>query len=77
MLPGYVVGDLMAYYQTSLYSVQLNLDNISDRHYYVTSSGDDQTMPGEPRSVMLSIDVNLQAWRAAHTLPLAVLVQGS
>ncbi len=55
VLPGYVVGDLMAYYQAAHYRVQLNLDNVTDKLYYPTASGDNQIMPGAPRSVSVSL----------------------
>jgi catecholate siderophore receptor len=57
-LPRYVVGDLMAYYQTDRYRVQLNLDNVTDRHYFPTASSDFEIMPGAPRNVMLTFDMS-------------------
>lgn len=58
VLPGFAEADAMAYYQNDDYRVQLNLDNLTDRHYYATASGDDQIMPGEPRSAMLSVSMD-------------------
>lgn len=57
-LPQYVVGDLMAYYQTDHYRVQVNLDNVADRHYFPTASSDYEIMPGEPRHVMVTLDMS-------------------
>jgi catecholate siderophore receptor len=57
-LPQYVVGDLMAYYQTDHYRVQVNLDNVADRHYFPTASSDYEIMPGEPRNVMVTLDMS-------------------
>ncbi|HEX7769560.1 MAG TPA: TonB-dependent receptor, partial [Dokdonella sp.] len=57
-LPGYVVGDLMAYYQADRYRVQLNLNNVADRRYFPTASSDFEIMPGEPRNLTLALDLN-------------------
>ncbi len=58
VLPGFMEADLMAWYQTRLYRVQLNLDNVTDRTYYATASGDDQIMPGTPRSISVSFSMH-------------------
>jgi len=58
VLPKYAVADLMAYYQTNRYRVQLNLDNVTDKHYFPTASSDNEIMPGTPRSVMLSVGMH-------------------
>ncbi len=58
VLPGFAKADLMAYYKERNYRVQLNLDNVTDRHYYATASGDDQIMPGAPLSVSLNLSVD-------------------
>lgn len=58
VLPKYAVADLMAYYQAPNYRVQLNLNNVTDKNYYPTASGDDQIMPGTPRSVNLSVSMD-------------------
>lgn len=55
VLPGYVVGNLMAYYQTNNYRVQVNVDNVTDRKYFPTASGDNQIMPGTPRSLTVNL----------------------
>jgi membrane protease subunit (stomatin/prohibitin family) len=43
-LPQYVVGDLMAWYQTDKFRVQANLNNVSDKHYFPTASSDYEIM---------------------------------
>ena len=58
VLPGYAMADLMAYYQSDSYRVQVNLNNITDRTYYATASDDYEIMPGTPRSVILSLSMN-------------------
>lgn len=58
VLPGYAVVDAMAYYQNDTYRLQLNLNNLTDRTYYATASGDNEIMPGTPRSVSLGLSVN-------------------
>jgi catecholate siderophore receptor len=55
MLPQYVVEDLMAYYQAESFRVQVNLDNVTDKHYFPTASSDYEIMPGEPRNVMVTL----------------------
>jgi catecholate siderophore receptor len=52
------VGDLMAYYQMKNLRFQINLNNISDETYFATASGDNQIMPGTPRSVFARVNVN-------------------
>lgn len=58
-LPAYVVGDLMAYYQMKKFRFQINFNNVSDETYYATASGDNQIMPGTPRSVFARVNVDL------------------
>jgi len=58
VLPGYAVADAMAYYQADNYRVQVNVNNIMDKTYYPTASGDNQIMPGTPASVTASLRVN-------------------
>jgi catecholate siderophore receptor len=58
-LPAYAVGDLMAYYQMKNYRFQINFNNVSDETYYATASGDNQIMPGIPRSVFARVNVDL------------------
>ncbi|BAW80492.1 TonB-dependent siderophore receptor [Candidatus Nitrosoglobus terrae] len=57
-LPAFVVGDLMAYYQLKGYRFQVNLNNVSDETYYATASGDNQIMPGMPRTVYASVNMD-------------------
>lgn len=59
VLPGYARFDAMAYYQRDKYRISLNLDNAFDVHYYATANGDNQIMPGAPRSIDLSFSINL------------------
>lgn len=58
LLPGYTEADVMAYYQTDHYRLQLNVNNLTDKTYYSTANGDDEIMPAAPRNVMLSMSVN-------------------
>lgn len=58
-LPGYARFDAMAYYQQDKYRVSLNIDNLLDRHYYATANGDNQIMPGAPRSVDVRLTIDL------------------
>lgn len=58
VLPGFMVGEVMAYYQGNNYRVQLNVNNVTNRTYYPTASGDDQIMPGAPRSLILSLTMS-------------------
>ncbi len=58
VLPRYTVADAMAWYQTNRYRVQLNFDNLTDKHYYPTAGGDNQIMPGAPRNVNLSVSMD-------------------
>jgi catecholate siderophore receptor len=57
-LPGYAEADVMAYYQAHGYRVQLNVDNVTDKAYYPTASGDNQIMPGTPRNVTLRLSMD-------------------
>lgn len=57
-LPGYVVGEAMAYYQTGDYRLQVNVKNLTDKKYYPTANDANQIMPGAPRSVFVSLNVN-------------------
>lgn len=57
-LPSFVVGDLMAYYQQKQFRLQVNVYNVSNESYFATASGDNQIMPGTPRSVIASLNVN-------------------
>lgn len=57
-LPQYMVGDLMGWYQTDNFRAQVNLNNVSDKHYFPTASSDYEIMPGEPRNVMLTLGFN-------------------
>ncbi len=58
VLPGYTRFDAMAYYKQGRYRVSLNVENLFDVHYYATANGDNQIMPGAPRSVDLSFAID-------------------
>lgn len=58
VLPGFAEVDVMAYYQAGNYRVQVNINNVTDKTYYPTASGDNQIMPGAPRNVTASLSVN-------------------
>lgn len=58
-LPGYVRADAMASYQGRGYRVALNLNNVFDARYWPTANGNNQLMPGEPRNVMLRLELQL------------------
>ena len=58
VLPKYVVGDLMAYYQASRYRVQANIENVTDKHYFPTASSNNEIMPGTPRSLMVRLSTS-------------------
>ena len=58
VLPGYTRFDAMAYYQQAKYRVSVNVDNLFDVRYYATANGDNQIMPGAPRSVDLRFTVD-------------------
>lgn len=58
-LPGYVRADAMVYYQQGSYRLQLNLENLFDRRYYATGTGDNQITPGAPLSAMLRLSIDL------------------
>lgn len=58
VLPGYTRFDAMAYYRQGKYRVSLNVDNLFDVRYYATANGDNQIMPGAPRSVDLGFAID-------------------
>lgn len=57
-MPGYVVGDVMAYYQAGKYRVQLNVDNVGNTHYYTTAHGDKEIMPSDARSANVKVSMD-------------------
>ncbi|MEO7065895.1 MAG: TonB-dependent siderophore receptor [Rhodanobacter sp.] len=59
VLPGYTRFDAMAYYKQGKYRVSLNVDNLFNVGYYATANGDNQIMPGAPRSVDLTLVIDL------------------
>jgi catecholate siderophore receptor len=58
-LPAYLTGDLAASYQTGRYELGLNLKNITDKKYIVSSHGsnDNLILPGAPRELQVSMRV--------------------
>ena len=56
MLPGFTRVDAAAYLRlTNNVHLQLNVENLFDEQYYPTSQGNNNIMPGAPRSVRLGI----------------------
>ena len=58
VLPGYMRFDGMAYYKQGKYRVSLNVHNLFGVRYYATANGDNQIMPGAPRSIDLSFAIH-------------------
>lgn len=58
-MPGYVRWDLMAAYKTrvgkSKLTTQLNVNNILDKHYYLSSNSGPQILPADPLSFIGSV----------------------
>lgn len=56
-LPAYVTADLAASYRTARYELGLNVKNVADRKYMVSSHGsnDNLILPGAPRQVQLTL----------------------
>jgi catecholate siderophore receptor len=56
-LPSYVTADLAGVYKTGRYEVGVNLKNVTDRKYYVSSHGsnDNLILPGAPRQVQVTL----------------------
>ena len=55
-LPEFTRVDAAAYIGvTSNVRLQLNVENLLDEHYYPTSQGNNNIMPGAPRSLRLGI----------------------
>lgn len=59
VLPGYGKFDGLVYYRWGNYKINLNVNNLFDRHYYATAQGDNQITPGDPRSFSLMFTMNL------------------
>jgi len=58
-LPGYTRIDAAAYYNINAnYQVQLNVENLGDRKYYMYANGDNNITPGSPRSVRMTVRAN-------------------
>ena len=56
-LPAYLTADLAAIYRTARHDVGLNVRNVTDRKYMVSSHGshDNLILPGAPRQVQLTL----------------------
>lgn len=59
VLPSYVTADLAGYYKTRDYEIAVNLKNVTDRKYIVSSHGsaDNLILPGSPRQLQVSLTV--------------------
>ena len=59
-MPGYTVADMALTYEHDNYSVNLKLNNLFDRTYYVATGSTPQVMviPGAPRGFTLSFRAN-------------------
>jgi len=59
-LPGFTRVDLAAFVSlTRRLDLQVNLENVFDETYYATSHGNNNIMPGAPRSVRVSMSAEL------------------
>jgi len=60
-LPGYVTADAAAWWRQGPWGVQLNVYNITDARYIVSSHGANGNMnlPGAPRNVMLKLSYRM------------------
>ena len=59
VLPGFTRFDGALYYnQSERINWQLNLENITDRHYYSTAHNDNNISIGTPRTVLLSANLS-------------------
>jgi catecholate siderophore receptor len=57
-LPGYVRADAAAYYSLSeRMRVQVNVENLFDRRYYLNASGNNNISPGYPRAIRAGVVV--------------------
>lgn len=56
-LPAYVTGDLAGNYKTGRYEIGVNLKNITDKKYFVSSHGsnDNLILPGAPRELQVTL----------------------
>jgi catecholate siderophore receptor len=57
VLPSYVTADLAGYYKTKAYEIAVNLKNVTDKKYIVSSHGsaDNLILPGSPRQLQVSL----------------------
>ncbi len=55
-LPGYTRADAAVYVRAaSRVRLQLNVENVLNERYYATSHGNNNIMPGSPRSIRLTV----------------------
>lgn len=58
LLEGYTRYDAAVYYTPSPHvAVQLNIENLTDRHYIASAHNDDNLLPGSPRAATLGVTV--------------------
>lgn len=59
-LPGYTRVDGALFYRPSArWGLQLNLENLANRRYYASANGNNNITPGAPRTLTLSVNVDL------------------
>jgi catecholate siderophore receptor len=55
-LPGFTRADAALFLQIgSIGGIQLNMENVFDNRYYITSHGNNNIMPGASRTLRLSV----------------------
>ena len=55
-LPGYVRLDAAVFWRIDeRLTAQLNLENLTDRRYFPNAQGDNNILPGAPRTVRVSL----------------------
>ena len=56
VLPGYVKADAAAYFSVSRQArLQINVENLTDRRYYVNADSNTNISPGYPRMVRVAL----------------------
>lgn len=56
-IPSYVIVNALLGYETSLWGVDINMHNITDRRYFVAANGVGAFV-GEPRSAFVNLHTN-------------------
>lgn len=59
ILPGYTVVDAALYYTVDDFRIAANLNNVTDRTYWVGGYASNRIYPGSPRSVLVSVGYTL------------------